>query len=126
MIYILNNEQVKQNCIQEIKMLTVGTYEVLIREKKRSNPQNALYWKWIHIIANELGYADDELHEAFKGKFIGMEQGRDVFGNIFIRPKSSAALNKKAFTEYMNMVNAFAMSQNITLPSPDYYGLEDK
>jgi len=116
------NEQVKKNAINEIAALPFGKYQVKIDEIKRSNPQNALYWKWITIIADTLGYDKDELHDAFKRKFIGLDQGVDMFGNLYLMPKSSAKLKKGEFTTYMNKVYAFATSEGIILPQPDYYG----
>lgn len=122
MIFKVVSESVRENLIREIANLPLG-FHVSIGELKRSNQANALYWKWVGIIAKEIGYHPDELHESFKREFIGVDQGIDLFGNIYLRPKSSASLKKKEFSEYMNKVAAFAESQNIKLPQPDYYGL---
>lgn len=124
MIYRVINENVRQNLINEIKQKPLG-YQVKIEDLKRSNPQNALYWACIQIIAKETGHNKDELHEAFKRQFIGVEQGKDLFGNLYLRPKSSAKLKKKEFSEYMTKVEVFANSLDIILPSPDYFGLEN-
>ena len=121
-MYRIINEQVRQNCISEIKSLPLEQYQVEIKEIKRSINANNLYWKWVTIIANDLGYNKDELHEAFKRQFIGSEQGQDMFGNVYIRPKSSAKLKKKEFLMYMAKVQAFAHQQNIKLPTGEYYG----
>lgn len=124
MIFRIINETVKGNCLKEILNLPMNSFMVEIKEIRRSNNANALYWKWCSIIGNELGYDKDELHEAFKRKFIGEDQGTDLFGNIYKRPKSSADLKKKEFCDYMSKVQAFAFSNGITLPTPDYYGIE--
>lgn len=122
MIYRIINETVRANCLQEIKGLSLEKYQVSVTEIKRSNPQNNLYWKWLSIIGNDLGYTPDDLHEAMKANFLGTESGKDMFGNLYIRPKSSAKLKKKEFSDYMNKVHAFAMGEGIILPQPDYYG----
>ncbi len=123
MIYKVISETVRENLLNEIKNHLLG-FQVSIGDIKRSNQANALYWKWVSIIAKEIGYHVDELHESFKREFIGADQGVDLFGNIYLRPKSSANLKKKEFSEYMNKVLIFALSQGIKLPQPDYYGLE--
>ena len=44
-----------------------------VREAKdiRTNAQNRLYWKWIEIISDELGYEDkQEIHNILKYKFL--------------------------------------------------------
>jgi hypothetical protein len=123
MIFHIVNEQVRQNCIKEIEGLPLGLFKIDISEIKRSCPQNRFYWAITTIIAKELGFTIEELHDAFKSQFIGMENGKDIFGNLYIRPKSSAKLKKRKFTEYVNKVQAFAYSQNIILPTKDYYGI---
>ena len=32
-------------------------------QKQRSLPANNLYWKWLTIIGNEIGYSKDEMHD---------------------------------------------------------------
>jgi len=122
MKFRITNEVVKANCLKEISLLPHNAYEVDIREAKRSNHQNALYWKWIEIIGNALGYEKDDMHEAFKRQFLGTDQGKDIFGNIYLKPKASSKLKKREFSEYMNKIQAFAHAENIVLPQPDYYG----
>lgn len=122
MIFRITSEQVKQNCLDYIKPLGTGLYQVEIKEIKRSLPQNRYYWAILKIIGDELGYKDDDLHEALKAKFIGMEEGRDVFGNLYRKPISTTTLSKKEFTEYMDKVFALAAQMNITIPAPDYFG----
>lgn len=100
-------------------------WEVTIKpyKKSRTNNQNALYWKWLTIISEHTGYTQDELHEGMKRNFIGEDIGSDIFGNTYIRAKSTTNLTTKEFTEYMDKVNIFAANEGLVLPSPDYYGL---
>lgn len=123
MIYKIINDRVRQNCINEIQSLPEGKYQVDIKEVKRSNEQNRFYWKVLEIISEETGYERDELHDALKRKFIGVDQGKDIFGNLYLKPKSSAKLKKGEFTTYLNKVIAFAYSLEINIPTPDHYGL---
>lgn len=124
MNYRVINEKVRQNAIREIQQMPIG-FEVKIGDLKRSNNANAYYWMCIQIIAKETGHDKDELHEAFKRNFIGVDDGIDIFGNLYLRPKSSAKLKKKEFSEYMTKVEIYANSLNIVLPSPDYFGYEN-
>jgi len=124
-IYRIINETVRNNLIEEIKRLPLGVFQASISELKRSNQQNALYWKWVSIIADAKGYDVEEFHDACKREFIGAEQGKDMFGNLYIKPKSSSKLKKSEFSEYMNKVQAYAHSEGIILPQPNYFGLEN-
>lgn len=36
----------------------------------RSAQQNALYWQWLTVIANETGESKEEVHERCKGKYL--------------------------------------------------------
>lgn len=123
MIYRIINETVRENLLRDIQSQPLG-FQVKMEELKRSNQANALYWKWVTIIAEALGYHPDEMHESFKREFIGVNQGRDYFGNLYLRPASSARLGKSEFSAYMNKVQIFASQMNIKLPQPDYYGME--
>ena len=123
-MYRIINENVRQNCINELKSLPLGKWQVEIKKAKRTNNQNSLYWKWLSVISNDLGYTEDELHEGFKANFIGQDNGRDMFGNIYIKPKSTTTLTTKEFSEYMNKIEVFAMGHELRLPQPDHYGYE--
>jgi hypothetical protein len=124
MIYNLINDKVKHHVLSEIKRLNLNIYEVEIREKKRSLPQNKYYWKLIEIISNDTGYTKDELHESFKSKFLGMVECKTIFGDVYERPESSTELTKENFTKYLNKIHAFAAMQNINLPTLKDYGYE--
>jgi len=126
MIFRLINAQVVKNCIDHIKNTGAGKFQIEIKPLKRSAPQNAYYWVIVGVIAGELGYSSEELHDAFKRKFIGINHGVDFFGNGYLQPKESKGLTKEGFTVYMNKVLAFAHSEGIKLPTPDYYGITER
>lgn len=93
MIYIIKPEnKVFANLLNDLQNLNpLKEWKVTIEPhtKNRSNQQNALMWKWISIISDHTGYHPDELHEGFKRNFIGVDIGNDIFGNTYIRPKST-------------------------------------
>lgn len=88
------------------------------RRKKRTSPQNNLYWKWVTIIAGELGYEPMEMHDTFKYLYNSeikmLESGKEL--KIV---KSTTRLNIVEFIEYMNMVERYAAELNIALPQPE-------
>lgn len=118
------------------------TLEILIREykKDRSTMQNSLYWKWLTIIGNELGYSKEEMHEQYKGKFLVniydrdnpeyaemMKTLRDVYREgmrdealslhtKIIALTSTTMANVKQMSEYMQSIEHEAISMGIRLP----------
>lgn len=90
--------------------------------RKRTNSQNALYRKWIDIIAIENGDDNDDVHDAFLKKFCPMKTKTVLGEEIEIR--STTLLDTKEMSEYMTRVEAFAGSfLNITLPHPEDQGI---
>lgn len=119
-------------------------------DKDRSKAQNKLYWKWLHEIHRKTGNDEDQLHFEFKKKFlIGIlkrddddyaamclaisalkqsesEQFRAIADGV-IRETSTTRMNTTQFTEYLNLIEAFALKElGIALPIPDdlKYALE--
>ena len=93
--------------------------EIKQHRKKRTNPQNALYWKWIGIIAMETGNDPDLIHEYCKVKFlppltvIVNGESVDVAG-------STTKLKTTEMKDYMNWVEHWALSElDIILPHPE-------
>ena len=97
--------------------------EIKENTKKRSNNANNLYWKWLSIIGDDLGYKPQELHESLKYKFLGTEKRTTIFGQEYEVVKSTTSLNTKEFSDYMERVQALALMYDLKLPQPDYYGL---
>lgn len=127
MIYIIRpDNNVLANLMNDLGNLNPKmSWKVEVKEyrQKRSNNQNALYWKWLNILGDELGYTTEELHEAIKSKFLGKETRKTIFGEEYEALKSTTKLNTKDFSELMNKVEQLALMHDIRLPSPDYYGL---
>ena len=44
--------------------------EIREAENVRTNQQNKLWWSWMNIIADELGYSKQEIHDILKYKFL--------------------------------------------------------
>ena len=90
-----------------------------VREAKdiRTNAQNRLYWKWIEIISDELGYEDkQEIHNILKYKFLLKEEMID--GELHQRLKSTTTLTKEEFSKLTQEVFYWANDTfNINLPN---------
>jgi hypothetical protein len=77
---------------------------------KRSHEQNALLWALYSKIAEGTGYTAEEVHEAMKRKFIPpkfIEIGEEQIAV----PGSSAKLDVREFSEFVERVQEFAASE---------------
>jgi hypothetical protein len=120
----LEDERGRERILGLIKALDVTKpWQVTIepKTKKRTLNQNALYWKWVGLIADATGNDNDDVHEALKAKFLtprtidlGGEQ-REI--------RSTAKQDKAGMTAFMDRVYAFATSElGLYLPTPEELG----
>lgn len=131
MIYILSKEfpHVFGNLLNDLNNLDKSKrwkIEVKEHKKARTNSQNALYWKWLEIMGDHFGYTKDEMHEELASRFLGMVERTTIGGRNIIEPFSTTKLSTKGFTDYMDKIQMLAVNQGITLPQPDYYGVENE
>lgn len=102
-----------------------GIISLTIKERKkiRTIPQNSLYWLWITIIGDELGYDKEEMHATFKAmynseiKYITNKQTGEVIETHIVR--STTVMNVVEFVEYMEKIERFAAEMGIILPQPN-------
>lgn len=89
--------------------------------KKRTLPQNSLYWDWLTIIGDHLGYDKEEMHDVFREKFLPVE----IIEVCGVRKKKLTSTSDPAFTTadmsaYMEKIDRFAAQElGILLPHPD-------
>lgn len=76
------------------------------KKPKRSDQQNNYYWLYLNVISSETGYAPEELHTLFKGKFLSSGIV-EVFSEKVRRTKSTTSLNKSEFSEYIMQIEEF-------------------
>jgi len=81
---------------------------------KRSLDQNAYYWAYLEIIANETGHSAEDLHRLFKGLFLP-KKTMTLKGNNYQMSGSTSELNKPQFSEYLDKISAHT---EIQLPDP--------
>lgn len=87
---------------------------------KRSHRQNALWWVYVTILANEIGYNKNEMHEILKMKFLKKQKVDEKTGECFEYLKSTTELNKTEFGEMINsLVQWAAETFNVVMPLPE-------
>lgn len=120
--FICDTERLR-NCIEFISNLPLDKgYHVTISNKKpRSLNQNALWHKWIGLMASEAGCSDDDMKVDVKRKILGMKESVNSFtGELTYKDYSSADLTKEQFSRLMIQTQVLASEYyGMTLPSPD-------
>jgi hypothetical protein len=89
-----------------------------LKENKdfRTNQQNKLWWKYMQIMGNELGYDKDEMHDICKLKFLKRERYEDGIRVEYL--KSTAQLTKQEFKKLVDEVIIWAAKTfSINLPN---------
>lgn len=119
--FILRDEDRRQSALAYIRSLNLNgrTLEVRVKpyKKNRTTAQNSLYWMWLGVLADDLGYTEDDLHELFKARFLGVEE-KQIWGDTVYVARSTTRLTTQQFTEYLEKIEALALQMNITLPHP--------
>lgn len=119
-----HRDRVKKNLFAFIDKLPADKpwrVKIEVLRKKRTLPQNALYWEWLTVIGNELGYTKDEMHDVFREKLLPWREV-NVCG---VRRKILTSTSSPEFTtammaEYMGHIERFAGQElDIRLPHPE-------
>lgn len=121
--FILRDDNVRHAALSRIRSLPYDQlYEVSIKPYKsnRSIAQNRLYWHWISELSDQTGYEKDALHEYFKKYKLSVELV-EIFGVVQVKARSTASLDTKQFTEYLQQIENFAVENGFSLTFPDYY-----
>ena len=106
---------------QEIKgMLTNEPWVLSFQklEEKRRDVQNRRYWAIMHEIAEQLKINDQQMtaevwHEWAKRRFIGVREIVLPDGEIVILGMTSTELSVAEFSDYMQMVEAWAVDHGV-------------
>ena len=126
MKFVIKDNKDKQSLINYLKELG-NDYVVEVKKQKnnRSMMQNNYYWKCIvQVLAEELGYFNDEMHDTLKVKFASewssIEVNNKTIGLQTVN--STARMNTKAFEIYAETIRIWALSElNIRLMLPNEY-----
>jgi len=88
----------------------------------RTQRQNALYWMWVKIIADESGYTRDAMHDILRDKFLGYRTVKTKDKVIEVL-RSTTGLNVEDMKDYLTEIDMFATEFGMMLPRPEdlYY-----
>ena len=124
MFFVLNHDVDRVRAtsfINELNLTTKFSVEIKPYKKSRSSAQNRLYWSYLTAIGDYNGDTSEDLHELFKGKFLGYFKKR-VMGEEIMVLKSTADLNTTEFGIYLAKIEGVAKNLGIVLPIPDDRG----
>lgn len=86
---------------------------------KRSHLQNNLWHSYIDLVAKEIGYEHDELHEIAKYKFLKAEKIDERTGEILPYIRSTTDLSKEEFSDLIDKyIRWVAQTFSMALPVP--------
>ena len=126
MKFVIKDSRDKQMLINYLKELG-NDYIVDVKKQRnnRSMMQNNYYWKCIvQMLADELGYYPNEMHDILKVKFASEWQSIEVNNNkVGLQViNSTATMNTKEFEIYAEQIRIWALSElNIRLMLPNEY-----
>lgn len=124
MFFVIDTKERRTEAAAFVAALTASplmSVEIKAYKRDRSKAQNRLYWMWLNVIAQYLGYESEELHDVCKVRFLGIVS-KDVDGKHLTLPVSTTSLDTAQFTAYLEKVEALGRSMSIVLPIPDDYG----
>ncbi len=106
------------NFIQSLDEDCEVAIEIEEIDEYRTTQQNKLYWSWIQIIADTLGYSKEECHEIIKYKFLLTQDGLDYESNPEFYLRSTSTLSRAEFSRLTTDIYFWAHDTlNITLPN---------
>ena len=93
-----------------------GEVELVLQKyrKTRTDRQHRFYWAYLHLVAEETGHTEDDLHEFFKAKFLGSRIVM-VLGETIEMRVSTTDLSKTGMAEYMDKISALT---GVPIPDP--------
>tara|TARA_R100000808_G_scaffold23972_1_gene54091 strand:- start:697 stop:1080 length:384 start_codon:yes stop_codon:yes gene_type:complete len=126
MKFVIKSNKDKQSLINYLKELQ-NDYIVNVKKQRnnRTNMQNNYYWACIvQVLANELGYYPDEMHDILKVKFASEWQTIPIEDKTIGIQKinSTARMNTKEFEVYADQIRIWALTElGIRLMLPNEY-----
>lgn len=89
--------------------------------RTRSNEANRRYWALVHLISEKLQpqgeqFSYDTWHIYLKGKFLGYTDVKLPNGVVRSEPNSTAKLDIREFSDYLDKVQFWASEHGVWLP----------
>jgi hypothetical protein len=104
----------------------IATVSIEKGKPKRSNAQNRLYWSWVSIIAEEVGYTKTQMHLILADRFLDKIEFTTKKGKEIIQIPSTRDLNVMQFVDYLYEIEDMFEGSgewNIRLPRGEDYQL---
>lgn len=139
--HIVSSEQMIEQCVRDMKEMLAehGYFNFEIKRGNRSLSQNALYWKWMPYVAEQMNkdkqpyfdedlgemitpedYDEDDAHLVMKKAFLGVTdpvmKGKEIVVPSQVR--STKKLTKGEMMMYMQRIEAWMGRKGIHLPVP--------
>jgi hypothetical protein len=89
------------------------------KKSKRTVEQNRLWWVYMTIMGNELGYTKDEMHEIAGYKLLKAERVNEKTGEVFEYIEKTSKLSKSEFSQVVDFLIIWAAEMKIELHRPD-------
>jgi hypothetical protein len=128
MIFILKNDQIKQNAINAVKSAPLGQ-EIIIQDAstKRTDQQNRYLWGVCYKMIADASTGDkDHVHADYAGRGLGFDI-ISIDGADYLRPYSTKNLSKSDFADYVAFVKKKAYGDlGFIIPDPVQFGVTNE
>jgi len=119
-ILIPDNKNLYKNLLTSLENSTI-VWEIKKFRNIRSISQNKYYWWILNFISAEFGDIQENYHEFFKTKFLALKI--ELLGCETMSYVSTASLNTKQFTEYIEKIRQFmSLEMDFYIPQADEMG----
>ena len=112
----------RSKLIKAIQTFQTSSLTVTLEPKrrKRTSPQNALWWVYMTYLSEATGYTKDEIHEICKYQFLQSQKVDEKTGETFPYLRSTTSLSKQEFSELLEQLFIWAAQVlGVTLPEPN-------
>jgi hypothetical protein len=125
---IIVTERDREDFIKRILAVPLGRKKFVAEFKvfrvKRSLRANRLYRLWLRCIKDETGNDEETLHQYFKKKYLPYIV-RQIFNDEIAIIPSTADLDSKQFSDYLEHIRVEMLEQGIFLPQPQERGWDE-
>lgn len=122
MTFIIRDEKVLANCVNYLQKDGMGC-EVKIGPQRKSRQQESYFHACLKVVADDTGEDMETLKLRIKFAVLPLKEIALSDGRKFLHPVSSADADKGQYRQLIDAVLMIGATLNLTMPSPDYYGL---
>jgi len=117
MIYVIENDQVRTNAITAIRFTPLG-YVVQIKEPTRSLKQNALLWKLLEQVSQQVDWygnklSSEEWKDVFTASLVKAKIIPGIDGEAVICGQRTSRMSKKLLSDLTELIYAFGADRGV-------------